>query len=185
MTTQWGPLAGLIGDWTSDYGGIDVSFHNDQGKIGETRYREETSFLPFGPVVTGGHTLYGLDYRTTTWREGADEPLHREVGNWMWDDAHRQVIRCFIVPHATALVAGGTVESGDTSFNIAASVGARSYGILTNHYLDALARITHYDVSITISAESFSYDQTMMIAYANQRGVILHTDRNTLVRRTN
>jgi hypothetical protein len=43
----WGPLAGLIGNWESGYDGLDVSFHNDSGKIGETPFRERTSFVPF------------------------------------------------------------------------------------------------------------------------------------------
>jgi len=183
MTSPWGPLAGLIGEWVSEATGIDVSFHNDKGKIGETHYREETSFVPYGPVTVGGQTLYGLDYRTTMWRDGEDEPFNREVGYWMWDEANSQVMRCFIVPHATTLIAGGTVTSYATTFKLSSVLGSNSYGILSNQYLDALAKTTRYDVTITVDDDTFSYDQTTVVEYQRHPTVILHTDRNTLRRR--
>ena len=67
---EWGPLAALIGTWESDYAGMDVSYHNEEGKVGDTPYREKTIFKPFGPVDNGEQQLYGLDYRTAAWREG-------------------------------------------------------------------------------------------------------------------
>jgi hypothetical protein len=182
MTAAWGPLAGLIGDWVSDYDGYDVSFHSDQGKLNESRYREETSFTPYGPVNFGGQTLYGLDYRTTTWAEGSATPAHREIGYWIWDEANQQVVRCLNTPFATALMAGGTVLPDATSFKLEAVLGSNSYGILSNQYLDAHAKTTRYDVSIVLGGDTFSYDQTIVIEYQRQHGVVLHTDRNTLRR---
>ena len=181
--SNWGPLGALIGQWVSDYDGLDVSFHSDKGKIGETRYREETSFEPFGPVTVGGQTLYGLDYRTMTWREESDEPFHREVGYWLWDAENQQIMRCFIVPHATTLMAGGTVEPGARHFKLSSLLGSNSYGILSNQYLDATAKTTSYDVTVTLEDDTFSYDQTIVVEYQRHPTVILHTDRNTLRRR--
>ena len=37
---EWGPLAGLIGTWEGDKG-MDVSFHNEDGKIGDTPVFEQ------------------------------------------------------------------------------------------------------------------------------------------------
>jgi hypothetical protein len=181
--SAWGPLQRLIGTWESDYDGLDVSFHSDKGKIGETRYRETTSFEPFGPVNIGGQTLYGLDYRTMTWRADSAEPFHREVGYWLWDEANEQVMRCFIVPHATTLMAGGTVARDATSFKLTSALGSNSYGILSNQYLDATAKTTSYDVSISIEDDVFTYEQTIVVEYQRHPTVILHTDRNTLRRR--
>ena len=56
----WGPLAGLIGEWEGNEG-IDVSFHNLKGQLGETKYREQVTMEPFGPVANGVQQLYGLD----------------------------------------------------------------------------------------------------------------------------
>jgi len=181
--SMWGPLEGLIGEWVSDFDGIDISFHNDQGKLNETRYREETSFTPFGPVTLGGQTLYGLDYRTLAWRDADVEPFHREVGYWLWDAANEQVMRCFTVPHATTLMAGGTVRADDTTFKLSSALGSNTYGILSNQYLDALAKTTQYDVTIELGADYFKYDQSTVVEYQRHPTVILHTDRNTLRRR--
>jgi len=185
MSTEyapWGPLVGLIGEWSSGFEGVDTSFHSDKGKIGETRYREATSFTPFGPVTVGSQTLYGLDYRTSAWLEGADTPFHTEVGYWMWDAANQQVVRCFVVPHSTTLMAGGTVEPDATTFKLASELGSNTYGILSNQYLDAVATTTRYDVTITIGDGVFSYDQTTVVEYQRHASVIMHTDRNTLHR---
>ena len=176
----WGPLAGMIGTWESGYDGLDVSFHSDQGKIGETRFRERTTFAPFGPVSVGPHPLYGLDYRSATWREGEDTPFHTEVGYWMWDGANHQVVRCFIVPHATALIAGATVEPDATTFKLESAAGSSTYGILSTTYLNALAQTTRFDVSLRIEADQYHYEQTTVVEYQRQPAVIMHTDRNTL-----
>ena len=98
----------------------------------------------------------------------------------MWDGANQQVVRCFIVPHATTLIAGATVSADATSFKLESSLGSSVYGILSTTYLHALAQTTRFDVSITIGDDYFSYEQTTVVEYQQQPTVILHTDRNTL-----
>ncbi len=177
---EWGPLAGLIGTWESGMDGLDVSYHNDKGKIAETPYREKTTFKPFGPVDNGEQVLYGLDYRTAAWREGEDNPFHTEVGYWMWDAKAKQVIRCFIIPRAQASLAGATVEPNATSYKLEAVLGSNTYGILSNLYLDEVAHTTRFDVNISFTADTFSYDETTVVEHKKHPTVILHTDRNTL-----
>jgi hypothetical protein len=183
MTTEkWGPLAGLVGTWESGFTGLDTSFHNDSGKIAETTFKELTSFVPFGPVENGERSLYGLDYRTGAWRESDETPFHSEVGYWMWDATSRQVMRCFTFPLAVTLIAGGSVEPEATSFRLEAVLGSNTYGILSSHYLDDVARTTRYEVSVVIDEDSFSYDQTIVVEHRKSQSVIMHTDRNTLKR---
>ena len=179
---KWGPLAGLIGNWESGWDGRDVSYHNDEGKIEETPYREYTTFHEFGPIESGPQSLYGLDYRTTAWRAGLNEPFHREVGYWMWDATDYQVIRCFMVPRASTLIAGGTVEPSATTFKLAAVLGSNSYGILSNRYLDSIAKTTRFDVTVTVASDTFSYDETTVVEHVKYPSIIMHTDRNTLRR---
>jgi hypothetical protein len=178
---EWGPLAGLVGTWESD-AGLDVSFHNDLGKIAETPYSERTTFKPFGPVDNGSQILYGLDYRTAAWKAGDDNPFHTEVGYWLWDVANKQVMRCFMVPRGSTLIAGATVEADARSFVIEADLGSTTYGILSNKYLDSFARTTRYDATVTIGDGVFSYDETTTVEHSKSAGLILHTDRNTLRR---
>lgn len=176
---EWGPLAGLIGNWEGDQG-LDVSFHNDEGKIAETPYREKTSFKPFGPVDNGRQCLYGLDYRTAAWRGDEENPFHTEVGYWMWDAADSQVMRCFLVPRASAIIAGATVAADAKVFTLAAEIGSNVYGVLSNRYLDEIARTTRFDVTLTVNEDSFSYDETTVVEHQRTGGVVMHTDRNTL-----
>lgn len=178
---QWGPLAGLIGTWQSDgFSGLDVSFHNVEGKIEETPYREVTTFKPFGPVDNGEQHLYGLDYRTALYRHDEDLPFHTEVGYWMWDAAAKQVVRCFIIPRAQAALAGGTVEPDATTFALESVLGSNTYGILSNKYLHEVAHTTRFDVTISFTEDTFSYDETTVIEHKKHPTVVMHIDRNTL-----
>ena len=179
---EWGPLAGLIGTWESGYDGLDVSFHNDEGKIAETPFREKTTFKPFGPVDNGEQSLYGLDYRTAAYRRDEDLPFHTEVGYWMWDAKAKQVSRCFVIPRAQVLIAGATVEPDATKFTLESTLGSVTYGILSNPYLDEVAHTTRFDVTISFTEDTFSYDETTVVEHKKYPTVIMHTDRNTLKR---
>jgi len=178
---EWGPLAGLIGTWEGDKG-VDVSYHNEEGKIGETPYFERTTFKPFGPVANGKQELYGLDYRTSAWRKGEEHlnPFHTEVGYWLWDAAAQTVIRCFMVPRGSVIIAGGQSEPGATEFTMDAKLGSTTYGVLSNEYLDKNAKTTSYDCTIKVTDDSFSYDETTVYEHYSSKEPIMHTDRNTM-----
>jgi hypothetical protein len=177
---EWGPLAALIGEWEGDEG-LDVSFHNVEGEIGETKYREQVTMKAFGPVDNGTQHLYGLDYRMAAWRAGEENPFHTEVGYWLWDADAKQVLRCFMVPRGSTVLAGGTAEPNATTFSMEANVGDETYGILSNKYLAEKARTTKYTCTIEIGADTWSYDECTTYSHAIG-GVIAHTDRNTLRR---
>jgi hypothetical protein len=176
----WGPLAGLAGEWAGDQG-LDVSFHNATGRSTETKYREHVTFAPFGPVDNGSQQLYGLDYRMAAWRAGEPNPFHTEIGYWLWEAATGHVMRCFMVPRGTTLLAGGTAKADDVSFSLEANVGSEVYGILSNHYLAAHARTIKYRCVVSVNDGTFSYDSCTTYVHA-VGGEIAHTDRNTLRR---
>jgi hypothetical protein len=176
----WGPLAGLIGEWEGDRG-LDVSFHNATGRLTETKFRERVTLAPFGPVANGAQRLYGLDYRMFAWRLGETDAFHTEVGYWLWDADGGHVLRCFMVPRGTTLLAGGTARPDDTRFFLEANVGSETYGILSNLYLAERARTTKYTCEVTTEGGIFTYESTTTYVHA-KGGVIAHTDRNTLRR---
>jgi hypothetical protein len=179
-TTLWGPLGGLIGEWEGAEG-VDVSFHNAADRVGETKYRERVTLAPFGPVDNGKQRLYGLDYRMAAWRSGEDDPFHTEIGYWLWDAEGGHVLRCFMVPRGTTVLAGGVARPSDSSFSVEANVGNETYGILSNLYLAARARTTKYTCKVVGDGDSFSYDSCTTYVHGTG-GVIAHTDRNTLRR---
>jgi hypothetical protein len=176
-----GPLAALAGTWEGDEG-LDVAFHNATEAVGDTPYRERTVLNPFGPVDNGRQCLYGLDYRMAAWRAGEEDPFHTEVGYWLWDAADGQVMRCFLVPRGSMVLAGGATTADATKFTMTADCGSETYGILSNPYLASAARTTRYEVTITVGDGTWSYDQTTVVDLAKLGRVLAHTDRNTLRR---
>jgi hypothetical protein len=163
---------------------VDVSFHNVEGETADTPYRERTTFNPFGPVDNGSQVLYGLDYRTAAWRGDEENPFHTEVGYWLWDAGARQVMRCFMVPRGSTILAIGTADPDARQFTMTARVGSETDGILSNPYLDRAARATDYEVTVTLSedGQEFSYDETTTLTLSRVPGPQRHTDRNTLRR---
>src|SRR6266478_5698412 len=60
-----------VGEWEGD-NGLDISWHNVEGELAETKFREKVSMKAFGPVANGTQSLYGLDYRMAAWRAGEE-----------------------------------------------------------------------------------------------------------------
>jgi hypothetical protein len=179
---EWGPLARLAGIWEGDQG-EDVAFSNEKGEIALTPYREHTELKPFGPVENGIQVLYGLDYRMAAWRGTEENPFHTEVGYWLWDSTDGHVMRCFMIPRGSVLIAGGAAAADATSFDMKAEVGSEEYGILSNKFLAAQARTIRYEVSIDASEDGvFSYEELSVIEHGKVPEHLMHTDRNTLRR---
>jgi hypothetical protein len=179
---EWGPLALLAGVWEGDVG-EDVAYSNERGEIALTPYREHIEFKPFGPVENGVQTLYGLDYRMAAWRGTEENPFHTEVGYWLWDATDGQVMRCFLIPRGSAIIAGGLVAPDATSFTLDAAVGSETYGILSNNFLAAQARTVRYEVKIDVSVDGvFSYEEVSVIEHGKLPEHLSHTDSNTLQR---
>jgi hypothetical protein len=163
--------------------GEDVAYANDDGKIGLTPYREHIDFKPFGPVENGSQVLYGLDYRMAAWRGIEADPFHTEVGYWLWDARDSEVVRGFIIPRGSAVVAGAVVAPDATTFTLQADVGSQTYGILSNNWLDKNARTIRYEVTVDTSVDGeYSYSGTTVIHHAKMPEQVVHTDSNTLER---
>jgi hypothetical protein len=139
------------------------------------------TLAPFGPVDNGKQRLFGLDYRMAAWREGEADAFHTEVGYWLWDADGGHVMRCFMVPRGSTVLAGGTARPDDKRFSVEANVGSETYGIMSNLSLAARARTTKYTCDVTAEGEGFTYTSTTTYVHATG-GVIAHTDRNTLRR---
>jgi len=179
---SWGPLAALIGTWEGAEG-VDVSYAHGPDASRESRFRERVAFEPFGPVENGAQVLYGLDYRMTAHRLGEDEPFHMEVGYWLWDADAGQVMRCFMVPRGTTVMAIGSADADAREFTLEAESGRSTNGILSNPYLDRAARTTRYRVDVSIGADgAWAYDELTELAMAGQPEPYAHTDRNRLRR---
>jgi len=181
MSNEWGPLAGLIGEWEGT-GGLDTAFSHSRGEVLGTPYLEKLTFKPFGPVDNGSQHLYGLDYKTAMWRDDEANPFHTEVGYWLWDAATGEVLRGFVVPRGITVLAGGIATADATSFTLRATKGASEYTIGENEYLAKAASTVAYEVTITTGEDTWSYAETTTLLMKEFPQPFAHTDANTLRR---
>lgn len=175
-----GPLAPLAGSWKSDLG-VDTSRIHSKETV--TKYREETLFVPIGPVNNGPQKLYGLRYSMTAWPLDSDDAFHEELGYWLWDKDNSQVIKCLMVPRAVVVNAGGFVKEGDKSFHLEAECGSETYGVMSNRYLDESYKTKRYILDVTINDDgTFSYKQDTQLWIPVNQAIFHHTDENTLTK---
>jgi len=176
---QFGPLAALIGTWEGDQG-LDVSYSYDKKAVIETPYRETATFNVVGDVANGDQTLWVIDYTTAAIRIGEQDVFHTELGYWLWDPATETVMRSFMVPRGSMILAGGSCKPNATSFQMSAKQGAKDFGVLSNPYLLEKAECTEYTLSCTIENGTWSYEEDTVLTMASTGGVVHHTDKNTL-----
>lgn len=182
MANEWGPLAALAGEWQGE-GGLDTAFQHARDEVVKTPYLEKLTLKPFGPVVNGDQSLYGLDYKSAMWRDSEENPFHTEVGYWLWDAATGEIVRGFVVPRGITVLAGGTAAADATSFELAADLGGTNYTIGENRYLAQRASTVSYRVSITVDGpDTWSYEETTMLRMTEFPDLFAHTDHNTLHR---
>jgi hypothetical protein len=181
MTSEWGPLAGLIGEWHGQ-GGLDRAYSHAQQKVLDTPYLEKVTFKPFGPVNNGRQSLYGLDYKSAMWRGDEENPFHTEVGYWLWDAATGEVLRGFVVPRGITVLAGGIAAADAKAFTLTAEAGHAQYSIGENRYLADNASTRSYTAHITVDDDTWSYDETTVLQMREFAEPFLHTDHNTLKR---
>jgi len=180
-SSHFGPLAQLAGEWEGT-GGVDVSYHHAEGEAGDTRYREHITFKPFGPVDNGSQSLYGLDYKMAAWRTGEEDPFHTEVGYWLWDSDLGHVMRGFVIPRGSVILAGGEVSPDATSFTLRADSDSDEYGICSNTYLFNNSRCISYVFNLSVDGDSLTYDQDSVLEMNEYDEPYHHTDTNSLRR---
>ena len=178
---NFGPLAALIGTWEGDKG-IDVSYSYEKKAVIETPYRETAVFNIVGDVTNGDQTLWVLDYTTAAIRIGEDDVFHTELGYWLWDPAREEVMRCFMVPRGSTILAGGNCKADATSFSMSAKQGDPAFGVLSNPYLIEKAVCTDYTLSTTVENGTWSYEEDVVMTMAATGGTVHHTDKNTLTK---
>ena len=178
---QFGPLAGLIGTWEGDQG-LDVSYSYKAGKVIDTPYREKATFNIVGDVDNGDQKLWVIDYTTAAIRIGEDDVFHTELGYCLWDGDRNEVMRMFMVPRGSTLLAGGSSTPDATSFEMTAKQGSNAFGVLSNPYLIEKAQCTSYSLSTTIDGDTWSYEEDTVLEMTSTGGTLHHTDKNTLTR---
>jgi hypothetical protein len=178
----WGPIERLAGTWEGE-GGLDTAFSHEKEEVLGTPFRERVTFNPFGPVVNGRQSVYGLDYRSSMWRGDEELPFHTEVGYWLWDADAGEVMRAFVVPRGITVMAAGLTTAEATTFRMSAEAGHPQRSIGESIYLAANASTRSYEVTISIpDDDTWSYEERTMLQMREIEELFAHTDHNTLHR---
>ena len=185
-----GPLRGLAGIWESTAGGddhpvgpgsdidgpvVDGGLHNV--------FVERYELQPIDPQTNGPQLFYGLRYHTHIVKPGEVETFHDQVGYWLWEPAANMVLHMLAIPRGQVVLAGGAAQPDATEFEVSASSGAKSYGILTNPFLDSAFRTLSFRIRVTVHGNgTWSYEEDTVMQLPDRDDPFHHLDRNTLSR---
>jgi hypothetical protein len=185
-----GPLGPLAGIWSSEQGadvhpvgpGSDVSGPVVDGSE-HNEFVERYELQPIDPQTNGPQRLYGLRYHTHIVKPGEVETFHDQVGYWLWEPATRTVRLSLAIPRGQVLLAAGRAEADATEFEVAATLGSATEGIVSNPFLDAAFQTVSFTMRVTVhGADEWSYEQHTFLRIPDRDGLVDHVDRNTLRR---
>ena len=185
-----GPLRALAGAWTSVDGadvhpvgpGSDVSgpvIDDDE----HNKYVEHYELHPIDPQTNGPQLLYGLRYHTHIVKPGEVETFHDQVGYWLWEPAAHSVMHTIAIPRGQVVLAAGSAEPDATEFEVSATLGSETFGILSNPFLARAFHTESFRIRITVHENgTWSYEEHAMLRVPGRDGLVDHVDRNTLRR---
>jgi hypothetical protein len=178
--TMLGPLRSMAGTWEGTRG-TDVH-PVVQGEESD-EYFERYVLEPIDRQTNGPQLFYGLRYHTHIVKLGEVETFHDQVGYWLWEPADKLVTLSLSIPRGQTLLASGHVDADAKQFELTATLGSLTYGILSNTFLDRAFRTTHYRIAVNIEDENFwSYEQETLLELPGRTTPFSHTDRNRLQR---
>src|SRR5262245_1112435 len=172
-----GPLGPLAGTWE----GTGVDRHPVATGSKTEAYRERIVFEVIDPQTNGPQLLYGLRYHAHI---NNDELLtfHDQVGYWLWEPATGTILQTVAIPRGQVAMARGTAERDARTLAVTATLGSPTAGIISGRFLDENFRTLEYTITITVNADSFTYEQDTVLLVAGRPEPFHHTDRNTLRR---
>jgi hypothetical protein len=186
-----GPLRPLAGIWESVIGiddhpvgpGSDADAASIAAGTQRNVFVERYELQPIDPQTNGPQLFYGLRYHVHIVKPGEVETFHDQVGYWLWDPAERTVTQTIAMPRAIVALASGPAEPDATEFELNATLGSQTYGVLSNPFLDAAFRTTRFRITVTVNADdTWSYEEDAVMEIPDRDEPFHHIDRNTLRR---
>lgn len=180
MDFDYGPLAALIGTWTGDKG-MDVAPAPPPDSEERNPFYETIVFEPIGDVTNADEqVVVALFYRQIVRRTSNDEVFHDQTGYWMWDAASGTVMQSLTIPRGVCLLAGGTAEAGDTSWEVKAELGHADWPVSQSPFMRDKASTRAFSHHIAVGGDRLSYKETTLVDIFGS--VFEHTDENELRR---
>jgi len=186
-----GPLSGMAGTWEgvtgvdvhpvgpgSDMDGTAV----DNGGL-QNVYVERYDLQPIDPQTNGPQLLYGLRYHTHIVKPGEVETFHDQVGYWLWEPAAGLVLHSLTIPRGQVVLASGPAAPDATEFEVTATLGGGTTGIVSAPFLDRAFRTTEFRMRVTVHDDgTWSYEEHTMMEVEGRADLVDHVDRNRLRR---
>ena len=174
-----GPLRAMAGVWRGAKGS-DV---NPKADGPETQaFVERFELQPIDPQTNGPQLFYGLRYHQHVVKPGEVETYHDQIGYWLWEPATGLIIQTLSIPRGQTAMAVGKAAADAKEFELVASRGVTTNGILSNPFLEEAFRTDEYRIKIAIhDDETWSYDETTTLVIKGEKR-FEHTDKNTLVK---
>lgn len=174
-----GPLRAMAGVWRGAKGS-DV---NPKADGPETQaFVERFELQPIDPQTNGPQLFYGLRYHQHVVKPGEVETYHDQIGYWLWEPATGLIIQTLSIPRGQTAMPVGKAAADAKEFELVASRGVTTNGILSNPFLEEAFRTDEYRIKIAIhDDETWSYDETTTLVIKGVKR-FEHTDKNTLVK---
>jgi hypothetical protein len=174
-----GPLTPMAGVWE----GHGVDEHPVATGRERNEFFEHYELQPIDAQTNGPQLFYGLRYHTHIVKPGEVETFHDQVGYWLWEPAARTVTLTLGIPRGQVLIAGGSADADSKDFELTATLGSQTYGILSNPFLDQSFKTVGYRIHVTINADgTWSYEEEGRLQIPERPEIFSHTDHNTLTR---
>ena len=174
-----GPLRPMAGVWRGAKG-WDV---NPKADGPETQaFVERFELQPIDPQTNGPQLFYGLRYHQHVVKPGEVETYHDQIGYWLWEPATGLIIQTLSIPRGQTAMAVGKAAAHAKEFELVASRGVTTNGILSNPFLEAAFRTDEYRIKVAIHDDgTWSYDETTTLMIQGEKR-FEHTDKSTLVK---
>jgi hypothetical protein len=184
-----GPLAPMAGTWESTGGDnihpIGAGSDREGGTVEDgglrVAYVERYDLQPIDPQTNGPQLFYGLRYHVHIVKPGEVETFHDQVGYWLWEPATNTVSHTLAIPRGQVAFAAGIAEPDAKEFEVAASLGAAYYGILSNPFLETAFQTLSFRIRITVNGDgTWSYEEDTVMKLPDRDQPFHHIDRNTM-----
>jgi hypothetical protein len=174
-----GPLTAMAGTWE----GTGHDAHPAAWGTEQNTFFEHYELEPIDAQTNGPQLFYGLRYHTHIVKPGEVETFHDQVGYWLWEPAADTITLTLGIPRAQVLLASGPAQADATEFELTATVGLETYGILSNPFLDGSFRTESYRIRVTLNPDlTWSYEEEGKLRIPGRDELFSHIDRNTLTR---
>lgn len=178
---DYGPLAGLIGQWQGSKG-MDIAPDPDMPKE-ENPYYETISYEATGDATNANRqVLATVFYRQVVSRISDRKVFHDQCGYWTWDKATGEITHSLSIPRAMALLAGGraAVNGSAATLEVQAKLGDADWGVVQQPFLRDNASTKAFRMTLTVDGNLLKYREiTTLDIYGK---TFAHSDENELAR---